>query len=143
MTQQDLKDFFKSNTWYRLEFPILWMPVITFAGLIFINYIIAKNSMCESSFTEIAIQIAIYIVMALILNILYSGIPLFYRFAYMKKPMERGKFPTYFLCFIFGVLGKAFLKTLGLTDSSSLPILQMVAIYFILTADQYISFDKS
>lgn len=133
--------FFKSEIWRDLRLPLLWIPGIAVA----VNFVLIMYFPFSSGFQDIrniGINIGISeIIMfsvfsAIISNLTYLIAPLVLRFLILKTPMKSMGLSTLGATFILGLGARLLLMATGLSfgKTANVPILQGIAIYYVLTA---------
>lgn len=117
-----------------LKFPLLWMPIITFVADFILCMIGLDNELKIEP--QIIFSIIFSLVHSLLSTFLYLIIPLIIRFLILKRPMREQSYITYIVSIAIGIFVKVITVALGLLESgsTSIPILNIIAIDFVLTA---------
>ena len=117
-----------------LKFPLFWMPILTFAADIIVSLLYPTSKYyIEQEFVLVVFFSAIN---SLLSNLAYLIIPLLIRFLILKRPMQEQSYKTYIAAIVIGILVKSVILASGMIESrsASIPILNIIAIEFVLTA---------
>ena len=136
IVQPERSSFFKTDTWKDLKLPILWIPLLAFiANFMLTKFLSAYNLRGYSETSNITLLIFAFLGAA-VTNLAYLTIPLIIRFAILKHPMKQWGWQAELSAVVIGVFVKVCLKSAGLVmgHSSSVPILQVIAVYLVLFA---------
>lgn len=117
-----------------LKFPLLWMPILTLAADFILCMIGLGNEF--SIERQIIFSFIFSLVHSLLSTFLYLVIPLIIRFFILKRPMREQSYKTYGIAITIGIFVKIATLAFGLLESgsTSIPILNIIAIEFVLTA---------
>ena len=138
------ENFFCSCLWKDLRFPLLWVPILSAVinALLFIFFPITGAYWSHS--IDIATVLLLSIFGSIATNAAYLAPPLILRFLVFKQPMKSMAVKTLMATFLLGMMVKLVLIATGQSfgRSAVVPILQEIAIYYVLiagaNAEQYI-----
>ena len=136
--------FFRSGLWKNLRLPLLWIPLLSAVinALLFIFFPITGAYWSHS--IDIATVLLLSIFGSIATNAAYLAPPLILRFLVFKQPMKSMTVKTLMATFLLGMMVKLVLIVTGQSfgRSAVVPILQEIAIYYVLiagaNAEQYI-----
>lgn len=130
------ENFFRSCLWKDLRFPLLWVPVLSAVinALLFIFFPITGTYWSHS--IDITTVLLLSIFGSIATNAAYLAPPLILRFLVFKQPMKSMTIKTLMATFLLGMMVKLVLIATGQSfgRSAVVPILQEIAIYYVLTA---------
>ena len=117
-----------------LKFPLLWLPIFTFFAN-FIIYVLYPGNKINMG-QEFIFIVIISGVGSLLTTLSYLVIPLIIRFLILKRPMREQSFKTYIAAIAIGIFVKGTIFASGIIESrsASIPILNIIAIGYVLTA---------